>query len=518
MWHSFALPALALVATLARPGLAQVTSDCNPMNRTDCPPNPALGMAHTSHFNATPHSEAWEVHAGAVEYHPDDGVSFAIHKQGDSPTIRSKFYIFGGRTELHLKASAGKGIISSMMLLSDTLDEVDWEFVGINETMALSNYFGKGEEIYTEGVEHATPFNVFDDYHNYTTVWTKERLEWWIDGHRVRVLHREEALRNGELYPQTPMRLYLGIWAAGDPRLPEGTREWAGGDTEYDKGPYVMYIKKVHVEDFSSGKEYVYADDSFSWEGIDIIEGNSTIKAALLAPPPKSISEKFNDLPEAARIGIYAGGAAVGAILLGALIFYIIRQRRRGAREAEAAARRAETERLEMESYKKRGVDPDSFAGQTGTEYTRAAAKEGSIRSESFDVAVTSASPLDGGGMPGNNWNNGAYNSAMQSPRSPLMGQNGESLHSPTFPSQSPYHDASPTRENFQSPLRSASPGMPPQGPLPADPHRSASTPPQPYGNNMRMASPAPSLPGRSFSANQGYGNDNQGYWNSGGR
>lgn len=272
MWFSYALPALALVTSLARPSLAQVKSDSNPMEKHDCPPNPALAMAHTVHFNATPPKEAWEVHAGDVEYHPDQGVSFAIHKQGQSPTIRSKFYFFGGRTEVHLKAAPGKGIISSIMLLSDNLDEVDWEIIGINETMALSNYFGKGKEIYTEGVEHQTPFNVFDDYHNYTCVWTKEQLEWWIDGARVRVLRREDALENGNLYPQTPMRLYMGIWAAGDPRLPEGTREWAGGDTEYDKGPFVMYVKKAHVEDFSTGKEYLYTGDSFSWESIEIVE------------------------------------------------------------------------------------------------------------------------------------------------------------------------------------------------------------------------------------------------------
>ncbi|ROT41070.1 extracellular cell wall glucanase Crf1 [Sodiomyces alkalinus F11] len=522
MWRSFALPAFALVASLARPGLAQVHSDCNPMNETACPPNPAFGMDYTFHFNATPHRDAWETHAGAVEYHPDTGVSFAIHQQGDSPTIRSKFYFFGGRTEIHLRAAAGKGIISSMMWLSDTLDEVDWEFVGVNQTMALSNYFGKGEEIYTEGVNHVTPFNVFDDYHNYTTLWTRDRLEWWIDGERVRVLHRADALRDGYLYPQTPMRLYLGIWAGGDPRLPEGTREWAGGDTEYENGPYVMYIKKALVEDFSTGREYVYGDDSGSWESIDIVDGNSTVKEALLAPPSKSLSEKFNDLPEAARIGVYAGGGSVGALILFTLVFYIIRQRRRGAREAEAAARIAEEERLEMESYKKRGINPDSFAGQTGTEYksNQAVGKDGSIRSESFDIPVAAAGPLGGAGFPEKGWGNGGYGSApgtgLQSPRSPLMERNGEALQSPTFPHQSPYHDASPTRENFQSPLRTGSPGMPPRGPLPADPHRSVSTPPQSYGN-MRLGSPAPSHPSRSFSANQGYGGDSQDHWNNGG-
>lgn len=266
------LPALALVASFARPALAQVESDCNPIKGEKCDPNPALGMANTFNFNATPSAETWEPHAGKVEYSEENGVSFTINNQGDSPTIRSHFYIFGGRTEIHLKAAPGAGIISSVMLLSDTLDEVDWEFVGVNNSMALSNYFGRGEEIYTEGIEHGTPFNVFDDFHNYTTVWTEKELEWYVDGQRVRVLKREDALKGGKLYPQTPMRVYLGIWAGGDPRMPEGTREWAGGDTDYDGGPYTMYIKSAHVEDFSTGKEYAYGDDSGTWSSIEVVE------------------------------------------------------------------------------------------------------------------------------------------------------------------------------------------------------------------------------------------------------
>ncbi|KAM0326365.1 hypothetical protein ACHAQA_006967 [Verticillium albo-atrum] len=532
MWSSLALPALALVATFSQNAFAQVTSDCNPMNETDCKPNPALGMAHTFNFNSTPSTKLWETKVGPISYSDKDGAGFTITKQGDSPTLRSHFYFFGGRTEIILKAAAGKGIISSVMWLSDTLDEVDWEFIGVNSSMGLSNYFGKGEEFFTEGKEHAVPgAPVWEDYHNYTTTWTENQLEWFIDGQSVRILNKADALQGGKLFPQTPMRLYLGIWAGGDPNLPLGTRQWAGGDTQYDEGPFTMYVKKAHVQDYSTGKEYVYGDDSGSWESIEVVEGNSTVKETILAPPDKSVSEKFNDLPQSAKLAVYAGSGGLAAILVIGLIFYIFRQRRRGARESAEAARRVEEERVEMDGFKKSGINPDGFAGPTGADYnSRAIGKEGSFREESYDMPVTASSPLHGSGMPEKGWNSTAYSgaagvgagagaaagaaAAMRSPTAPLLGHDGQT--SPRMRSPAPYSDvASPRGQQFQSPLRTPSPGMPPQGPLPMSPNRSVSTPQQ-FGN-QRMGSPAPPQPSRSFSNNQYGDGTDQSFWNNNG-
>lgn len=82
----------------------------------------------------------------------------------------------------------------------------------------------------------------------------------------------------------------------------------------------------------------------------------------------KSFNEKFNDLPEAAKIAIYAGGATVAAVLLAGLIFYCIKQRRRGASEAKLAEERARNDRLELEGLKKAGINPDAFT-EHGHEY-----------------------------------------------------------------------------------------------------------------------------------------------------
>lgn len=264
------LPAAVALFGLAT---AQVHTDCDPMEKDDCPPNPAFGMEHSWEFNSTPNGQLWEQVVGPMTYDNDAGATFTIKKQGDSPTIRTKFYIFFGRIEFSLKAASGKGIVSSMMMLSDNLDEIDWEFIGTNTSHGSTNFFGKGIEDYTNGEWHAMSVSPQDDYHNYTTVWTKDKMDFWLDEQLVRTVVAADTNHNGtDTYPQTPMRLSLGIWAGGDPSLNEWTREWAGGDTNYGDAPFHMHVKSAHIEDYSSGKLYKWGDRSGDWESIEMVE------------------------------------------------------------------------------------------------------------------------------------------------------------------------------------------------------------------------------------------------------
>lgn len=266
--RSLAATAALLASTLFQHVAAQVTTDCNPMNVT-CPPDPALGMDISFNFTTKPKSTMWEETVRGTTF-ADGSAHFTINKQGDCPTLRSKFYMFFGRTEIWMKTAPGIGVISSVMFLSDNLDEIDWEFMGGNNTWATTNYFGKGEPDFRNGGNH--PVAALQDiYHNYTSVWTKDFLDFYIDGGLVRRLLPQDA-DNGRLYPQTPMRLSIGIWAGGDPSLPEGTREWAGGTTDYSKGPYTMSVRSVQMTDFGSGKEYVFGDKSGSWQSIQMVE------------------------------------------------------------------------------------------------------------------------------------------------------------------------------------------------------------------------------------------------------
>jgi hypothetical protein len=115
-----------------------------------------------------------------------------------------------------------------------------------------------------------------NDYHTYSVNWTSAAITWSVDGAPVRTLKYSDA-KGGTRFPQTPMRLRLGIWAGGDAaagNLP-GTVTWAGGAPDYSKGPFTMNIESVNIINYSPGKEYRYKDNTGNWDSIEVIGGSA---------------------------------------------------------------------------------------------------------------------------------------------------------------------------------------------------------------------------------------------------
>ena len=237
---------------------------CNPLLAV-CAPNPALATDIVEDFTA-PSSDFEIMSTKSGVFYNDDGLQLKLSKRFDNPSVMSTFYIMFGRTELHIKAAPGKGIISSFFLQSDDLDEIDLEFVGGDDTEFQSNWFSKGNvATYDRGAFHPTQGAPQDNFGNYTILWTEDSIEWWYNGNLVRTL----LPNNGQGYPQSPMKIFAGIWAGGDPDNQPGTIEWAGGETDYSQAPFSMYISKLIVNDFSTGKAYKYTDKTGSWESIE---------------------------------------------------------------------------------------------------------------------------------------------------------------------------------------------------------------------------------------------------------
>ena len=94
-----------------------------------------------------------------------------------------------------------------------------------------------------------------------------ERIQWLLDGDVVRTLKYADAL-NGKNYPQTPMRIRIGIWAGGDPDNSEGTIEWAGGETDYTEGPFSMYVESVDIINYNPASAYKYTDKTGAYTSI----------------------------------------------------------------------------------------------------------------------------------------------------------------------------------------------------------------------------------------------------------
>lgn len=69
--------------------------------------------------------DGWEVAAGNVTF-DDNGAAFTINQKGDAPTIDTKGYFFFGRVDVEMKTAPGTGVVSSIVMESDDLDEIDW--------------------------------------------------------------------------------------------------------------------------------------------------------------------------------------------------------------------------------------------------------------------------------------------------------------------------------------------------------------------------------------------------------
>lgn len=178
-----------------------------------------------------------------------------------------------------VRAAKGAGIVTSLVLQSDDLDEIDWEWIGSDAQKSLvqTNYFSKGNATtYDRGAN----FNVddtIDTFHTYSLDWTKDRLIWSIDGTAVRTL--ENTGQTGAYaYPQTPMQIKLGTWCGGC-STDVGTQEWAGGKPDWAQAPFDGYYQSVVVQDYSNGvanaASYSWTDASGDYESIKISTGDS---------------------------------------------------------------------------------------------------------------------------------------------------------------------------------------------------------------------------------------------------
>ncbi|KAI0482637.1 glycoside hydrolase family 16 protein [Xylariaceae sp. FL0804] len=260
-----AATAAAAVAWFSARTNAQTYSSCNPLDSTSCSADTALGM--TIDVDFTQGEVNSFTASGGTPTYGSDGVTFTVAKSGDAPELSSIFYIMFGRVSITMKAAPGAGIVSSLVLESDDLDEIDIEWLGADTTEVQTNYFGKGiTGSYNRGEFNPAAGNQ-DEFITYTVDWTSERIVWTVGDTTVRTLTYDDA-ESGQ-YPQTPMQVRFGIWAGGDSSNDEGTIEWSRGPTDYADGPFSMVVQSIQVTDYSTGSDYTYGDQSGDWESIE---------------------------------------------------------------------------------------------------------------------------------------------------------------------------------------------------------------------------------------------------------
>ncbi|KJZ70881.1 hypothetical protein HIM_09746 [Hirsutella minnesotensis 3608] len=276
--HAKATFALALAASSLVSG--QTSTSCHPRLQK-CPADPALGTKLECDFRQGKCDGLHALAGTTVKYDADKGAIFSVDKPLQGPTLRTDKYIFFGKVEVELQCAPTQGLITSIVLESDALDEIDWEWIGSQNSKVQTNYFRNGDDgTYDRGDTHAVA-NPSSSFHKYGLEWTKEKMVWTIDGQVVRTRTFAEA--KGK-YPETPMRVRLGIWAV-DEDQEEGRKIWAGGAAQFDKGPFLAHYRNLNVVDYAGGdkpanggiKEYVYGDQTGTWQTIKVIKNDGTL-------------------------------------------------------------------------------------------------------------------------------------------------------------------------------------------------------------------------------------------------
>ncbi|WPG97692.1 glycoside hydrolase family 16 protein [Acrodontium crateriforme] len=341
------------IALLASNALAQTFTDCNPLNST-CPDDPALGTTYPEVFNSSSQTELdvgfWNTTAGgSLMSFTDGGLELTLSEKGQSITAQSQFYIMFGTLEVIMEAAPGTGIISSLVLLSDDLDEIDVEIMGGNASFAESNWYGWGDQNQRNALYH--PVDNVHNQHNYTIEWSQQQLIWHIDGNAVRTVPYAKPHE----YPQSPCFIRFGIWAGGDSNQ-EGTVAWAGGKTDWSQGPFTMKVQSVKVTDATTNvTSYSYGDNSGSYQSIKSDPGESKFEKLMnKVSKTQAVVNHFNSLSTGAKIGIACGIA--GVLLVGIIGFavFCIKQRRAGKREKALADQSWNEQAAELDAYRQR--------------------------------------------------------------------------------------------------------------------------------------------------------------------
>jgi Glycosyl hydrolases family 16 len=216
--------------------------------------------------------------------------------------LASTHYLWYGKVSAKLTTSAGRGVVTAFILLSDVKDEIDFEFVGVDLESAQTNFYSQGvtncersqfgfhvraadsESIDKNGANHTGLSNTVTTEHDYEIDWTPDQITWSIDGREVRTKKRSEtwnATSNRYDYPQTPARVQLSLWPAGLPTNGQGTINWGGGlvdwSSEYmSNGYYYAAFSEVKMECYKppSGAK-VQGTVSYTYD--DVAATNDTV-------------------------------------------------------------------------------------------------------------------------------------------------------------------------------------------------------------------------------------------------
>ena len=136
--------------------------------------------------------------------------------------------------------------------------------------------------------------DTFDDWHTYEIDWTPEKVDWIVDGSVHRTLKKADTYNETSKqyqFPQTPSRLQMSLWPAGQASNAQGTIDWAGGEIDWNSediknvGYDYATIGEVTVKCYdppsdaknNGDKAYLYTNSAALESDIEITNNSTTL-------------------------------------------------------------------------------------------------------------------------------------------------------------------------------------------------------------------------------------------------
>ncbi|OIW34181.1 hypothetical protein CONLIGDRAFT_213344 [Coniochaeta ligniaria NRRL 30616] len=189
-----------------------------------------------------PSTADWVAQGEPLLYNGNVLLTMPAHSVGT--VLASTTYMWYGNVKAKVKTSRGAGVVTAFILLSDVKDEIDYEWVGADLTVAQTNYYFQGIPDYQNSGNITGLSDTFNNFHDYEIRWTPDEITWLVDGVVGRTKKRSEtwnATANQWNFPQSPARVQLSIWPGGADTNAQGTIDWAGGAIDWDSADIQNY-------------------------------------------------------------------------------------------------------------------------------------------------------------------------------------------------------------------------------------------------------------------------------------
>jgi beta-glucanase (GH16 family) len=89
-------------------------------------------------------SKANWVSSGKPVVYNNDAILLTMAPDTVGTLLTSTAYVWYGKISATLTTSQGAGVVTAFILMSDSRDEIDFEFVGVDVQHAQSNFYAQG--------------------------------------------------------------------------------------------------------------------------------------------------------------------------------------------------------------------------------------------------------------------------------------------------------------------------------------------------------------------------------------